>query len=156
MQPTNDPIPGPPNPDPLQMSQEIDALGKLASAPAFLELLKEISNAPEDERLEVAGRLATVDELKRRGLPVTDANRLTLRYFEERPDQPMRGAVTDAPHDEGPADSGLPPGVILADEELAAKDWTICATTGTNQGGIIVCSSLGKLLATDEPEVIAE
>jgi hypothetical protein len=155
MRPTNDPIPGPPNPDPLKMSEEIDALGKLASAPAFLDLLKEINNAPEDERLEVAGRLATVDELKRRGLPVTDANRLTLRYFEERSDQPMRGAVTDAPLDEGPADTGLPPGVILAEEEDKG-DWTVCATTGTNQGGIFVCSSIGKLLLTEEPEVIVE
>jgi hypothetical protein len=145
MQPTNAPVPGPPNPDPLRMTEEIDALAKLAASAGFLDLLKEIGNAPEDQRLDVAGRLGTVAELKRRGLPITDANRLTMRYFEERPGQPGHGAITDAPQDAAP-DEGELPGVLLADEELAAKDWTACVTSGYNQGGIIVCSSLGKLL----------
>jgi hypothetical protein len=160
MQPTNGPVPGQPKPDPQQMSRELDALGKLASAPAFLDLLQEISDAPEDQRDETARRLATVDELKRRGLPVTDANRLTLRYFEERPGEPLRGAVTDAPHDEGPADPGLPPGVILADDDEGGdalfKDWTICATTGYINGTILVCSSVGTKALTDELQVLPE
>lgn len=160
MQPTNGPVPGQPRPDPQQMSTELDALGKLASAPAFLDLLQEISDAPEDQRDETARRLATVDELKRRGLPVTDANRLTLRYFEERPNEPLRGAVTDAPHDEGPADPGLPPGVILADDDEGGdalfKDWTICATTGYINGTILVCSSVGTKALTDELQVLPE
>lgn len=159
MQPTNSPVPEQPRPDPQQMSTELDALGKLASAPAFLDLLQEISDAPEDQRDETARRLATVDELKRRGLPVTDANRLTLRYFEERPGEPLRGAVTDAPHDTGSADPGLPPGVILADDDdgdALFKDWKICATTGYRNGTILVCSSVGTTALTDELQVLPE
>jgi hypothetical protein len=142
------PIPGPANPDPLDITNALDSLAELSASAEFLDLLKEIGNASDAERPAVAARLATVAELKRRGLPVTEETRLTLRYFEDRPGESPTSVITDivepVVEDEPimPADESEE----LQTEELAG-DWTVCGTTGYfTETGLLVCTSLGKKL----------
>jgi hypothetical protein len=146
--------PGPANPDPLDLTNSLDSLAELSASAAFLDLLKEIGNSAEADRPAVAARLATVAELERRGLPVTADNRLTLRYFEDRPGGTSAVIATDAPEPavaEPPAPSdeagsGAEIGEAEILPETLASDWTVCATTGYIQGGVLVCSSIGKKL----------
>ncbi len=140
-------------PDPLAMKDELDTLSKLASTPEFLGLVKDIGDANDANRPAVAKELATINELAKRGVKVPPEMRLTLRYFEERPDKSVTAVVTDTnvlpptppmapPSPSGPlaaSPAPLPHGVI-------ASGWTVCATTGANTGGVISCASIGKLV----------
>lgn len=121
-------------PDPLALSEEFDTLSKLASTKEFLGLLNDIRVASESDRPEVAKRLVTLTELANRGVQIPASMRLTLRYFEERPDKTVSAALTDT--NEPPP----PP------EQLARGGWTVCATTGASTGGVISCASIGRLL----------
>jgi len=75
-----------------ELRQQIETLSSIASEPAFLEILAEIESAPEEERLAVATRLASLQTLGRRGLRVPAGTRLTTRYFEA-PQAATRGDI---------------------------------------------------------------
>lgn len=133
-----------PTPDPLAMSEEFETLSQLASSKEFLELLQDIGDASESERLEAAKRLATIDELKTRGVKVPPEMRLTLRYFEERPGNTVN-AVTDTNEPAAPPESPVAPVSPEPGAPIAGSGWTVCATTGyISEGGVLVCSSMGR------------
>jgi hypothetical protein len=144
----SNPNPGPPNPDPLDITSAMDSLAELSASAEFLDLLKEIGNTSDADRPAVAARLATVAELERRGIQVPTETRLTLRYFEERPNESAASVVTDVVE---PVVEDEP--IMTADErglpepETLASDWTVCGTTGyITETGLLVCTSIGKKL----------
>ena len=128
-----------PTPDPLAMSEEFDTLSKLASTKEFLGVVQDIRDASESERSGVAKRLATISELTKRGVKVPPEMRLTLRYFEERPDKTVSATVTDTNVPAAPLESSGASGT-----PIASSGWTVCATTGAITGGVISCASIGK------------
>ncbi|GAA5024160.1 hypothetical protein GCM10025734_82280 [Kitasatospora paranensis] len=101
-------------------------MGKMASHPGFLAILDEIGQAPEADRLKTAERLATVDNLRSKGVPIPDDFRLTTRFFEN----PQNALVSSAK-----IDTVSPPG---ADDEDFASGLTVCGSVG-----YIVCGSVG-------------
>jgi hypothetical protein len=123
-----------PEPRPEEVSAEIETLAKLTASPQFLSLIEEIQYASEPERLVAARRLATVDELHRRGVPIPEGTRFTTRYFENRPDG-TRGIEQ------------------LIDTTEAAADeigtWTLCASVG-----YIVCVTVGHNFVTVPEEML--
>ncbi|MET4428497.1 hypothetical protein [Mycolicibacterium sp. 624] len=121
----NSPVePGPLDADKLK--DQAITLGKMASHPEFLAVLKEIQDAPEADRLKTAERLATVDNLRQRGVPIPDEFRLTTRYFEN-PTQSILSSVQ--------VDTVRPPG---ADDDDFVAGVTVCGSVG-----YIVCGSVG-------------
>jgi hypothetical protein len=138
-------------PDPLAMNDELDTLAKLASSQEFLGLVKDIRDASESDRPAVAKQLATISELAKRGVQVPPEMRLTLRYFEERPDKTVTAVVTDTNVlPAGPQLGSSPTGPVATSPSppppLVAGGWTVCATTGASTGGVISCASIGKLV----------
>ncbi|WP_206269288.1 hypothetical protein [Streptomyces alfalfae] len=110
------------SPTPEQIKELSARLAEVASHPEFTQMLREIEESPDSERLATATRLASVDELTARGIPVPEGFRLTTRYFEN-PASVTRGDVaTSLPE---------PP-----EEDLARA--TVCASVG-----YIVCASVG-------------
>jgi hypothetical protein len=69
-----------------------DQLARIVSHPGFTELVKEIEEAPDGDRMAAAQRLATVQELERRGVEAPEGLRITTRYFED-PDSQLRGDI---------------------------------------------------------------
>lgn len=64
----------------------IEDLGKTIGNAQFQGLVKEIDAQPPSERIAFAKRLATVDELKKRGIPLPEGFRITTRVFENPSD----------------------------------------------------------------------
>lgn len=60
-----------------------EELSKIASQPAFLEQLLKIRTAPASERYDAAKKVATVDNLNAKGVPLTSDFRVSTRSFEE-------------------------------------------------------------------------
>lgn len=115
-----------------ELREKIETLSRIASEPAFLEILAEIESAPEAERLAVATRLARLQTLGRRGLNVPAGTRLTTRYFEA-PQAATRGDVRiDAA------------GIVDRAEEAAAP--TVCVSVG-----YIVCVTVGDTVGAQVP-----
>lgn len=73
---------GTPRELPRAVEEQITDLSKVVSHPQFIALLTEIEEAPEEERVDVASRLASVAELEARGIPIPQNMRLTTRWFE--------------------------------------------------------------------------
>ncbi|WP_142215263.1 hypothetical protein [Streptomyces sp. SLBN-118] len=111
-------------PTPEQLKELSKVLAEVASHPEFTKILKEIEQTPESERLAKATRLASVDELTRRGIPVPEGFRLTTRYFEN-PSSVTRGDV-----------AVTLPQLPAGGDEL--ERITVCASVG-----YIVCASVG-------------
>jgi len=57
-------------------------IGELVSHPQYQAMIRELEQADEDERSSLALRLATPDELRRRGIELPPGFRITLRWFE--------------------------------------------------------------------------
>lgn len=62
--------------------QMIQDLGAVVSHPEFQKIVQELEETPQPERINTAKRVASVDELKRRGIPVPSTMRFTTRMFE--------------------------------------------------------------------------
>ncbi len=61
----------------------ISELSAMTTHPEFVKLVQEIESAPSAEREETARKLATLDVLVDRGIPVPDQARISLRSFED-------------------------------------------------------------------------
>lgn len=109
-----------------EILRQINEIAAVTSNPQFIAMVREIEQAPDKERLQVARRLATVKELRARGVPVPDDLRLTLRYFEPRPDGSLANEVVT--EHASPLRGGGP-------ERLKVN---ICASVG-----VVVCASAG-------------
>jgi hypothetical protein len=68
---------------PPEVQRQIEELASVASHPQFVALVNEIEEAPEEQRAEVASRLASLPELESRGIPIPQGMRLTTRWFEK-------------------------------------------------------------------------
>jgi hypothetical protein len=66
-----------------ELQKHIEEVARLASHPAMLKALAEIQQAPTDERLDVARRVADRAALKARGLDIGPEFRIALRSFED-------------------------------------------------------------------------
>ena len=86
---------GTPNVDLAELRQQARALTDFAVNPQVIELLEEIEASPDP--IAAADELATVDELRRRGIDISDDLRLTLRYFESADDVEGHERVIWAP-----------------------------------------------------------
>jgi hypothetical protein len=75
-----------------ELKRKAAQLAEIVTQPAVLNILKEIADAPAEERLKRAQELATIESLVGRGVNVPNDMRLTTRYFEE-PDSLTRGDV---------------------------------------------------------------
>jgi hypothetical protein len=75
-----------------ELKRKAAQLAEIVTQPAVLNILKEIADAPVEERLKRAQELATVESLVGRGVSVPTDMRLTTRYFED-PDSLTRGDV---------------------------------------------------------------
>lgn len=104
---------------------QIDELSKVVRHPGFQQMMHDIEEAPASQRPQVAQRLATRQALSKRGVPLPDDFRITLRWFED-----ADGANTLA-------ESVLPPAMGRRPSETLARP-TICASVG-----FIVCASIG-------------
>ncbi|MFD9412497.1 hypothetical protein ACFWBN_36595 [Streptomyces sp. NPDC059989] len=123
--PPDEPTPGRPL-DPDELTQQAITLSKMASHPGFLAILDEISQAPEAEQLETAERLATVENLRSKGVPIPDDFRLTTRFFEN----PEAATVSSFK-----IDTATPPGV---DDDTVVSGLTVCGSLG-----LYLCASVG-------------
>lgn len=70
-----------------QNEKLIAGLKKTVSDPKFIDLIQEVNSKPKDQRNEYAKKVANVNELKNRGIPVPEGFRLTTRIFED-PEKP--------------------------------------------------------------------
>jgi hypothetical protein len=96
-------------------------IGVLVAHPQYQALIEELERTPEHERVEAARRLATRDELTRRGIPLPEGFRITLRWFEDHDARwPLKEATEQTP---------VP----------VQAAWTICGSIG-----FIVCASAGR------------
>src|SRR3712207_6762782 len=78
---------------PREVREQIGNIAELVAQPEFSALVQEILDTPEENRPEVAQRLATVSEFRRRGLSLPEGLRVTLRVFEN-PDDPTAFATS--------------------------------------------------------------
>jgi hypothetical protein len=117
---------GPRREMPAEVREHIQTLAGLVAQPQFATLLEEIEKAPEDDRPEVAQRLATVSALRERRIPVPEGLRITTRVFEN-PDDP-RILATSIVDDRAPG----------AAADLVAARPTLCVSIG-----FIVCVTIG-------------
>lgn len=138
------PVGGTPSPEPTpaqpldadKLTQQAITLSKMAAHPGFLAILDEIGQTPEADRLKAAERLATVDNLRSKGVPIPDEFRLTTRYFEN----PQASLVSSVQ-----VDTVKPAG---ADDDDFASGLTICGSVG-----YIVCGSVGGQTLEAEAQV---
>lgn len=96
------------------MAQTIAELNVIVTHPHFEVLIKEINDASDESRVATAERLATIGELHKRGIPVTDDFRISLRTFEGK---------NISPEFDNPTHEGMP----AAPE---ARVITICLSVG--------------------------
>jgi hypothetical protein len=107
----------------LDVEKGAREIGALVAHPQYQALIEELERTPERERVEVARRLATRDELIRRGIPLPEGFRITLRWFEDHEERWPVKEVTE--QNVVPVRAG----------------WTICGSVGW-----IVCVSAGREL----------
>lgn len=114
--------------DPEQLAAQVEAISSVATRPEFVEILQEIHGAPESERVATAERLASIGELRSRGVDLPQGSRLTTRYFEN-PTAEVGGSLR------------LSTEVAAASEPISgvsASHTTICFSVGA-----IICVTVG-------------
>ena len=121
------------------MRELAEKLAEISTHPEFLRMLKEIKEAPPEERVGRAVQLSTVDNLRERGVPVSPEFRLTTRYFEN-PDALLRGDVLTST-----TEVRRPPEEVPV-EPVPVSSVTVCFSVGA-----VVCASVGT--STDIPRL---
>lgn len=109
-----------PTPDPMR--QQIELLSQIATHPALRQILTQIQEAPPQDRLATAERLASIEQLEAQGVNIPEGLRVTTRYFED-PDALLRADVMVKP---------------TAEQFLRSGGGTLCVSVGE-----IVCVSYG-------------
>lgn len=104
------------------LSEQTKLLSQIATHPVLRRMLSEIEQAPPQDRLATAERLASVEALAGEGVEIPEGLRITTRYFEN-PDSLVRGDIMMNPK---------------ADSFEAAGGGTLCVSVGE-----IVCVSYG-------------
>lgn len=103
-------------------SEQIQLLSQIATLPALRNILRQIGEAPPEERLALAERIATAEALEAQGLKIPPGVKITTRYFEN-PKAVVRGEVMLKPTEEQFAEAG---------------GGTLCVSVGE-----IICGSYG-------------
>ncbi len=104
-------------------------LTETVSHPEFDKFVQEIERQPKDERLKWTKAHATVDEMKRRGIPLEEGFRISVRTFED-PDSPKpEFDIIGTPSDE------------------PAGTWTVCVSLG-----YVICATVGHTQDEHEEE----
>jgi len=95
-----------------------DTISKIVGDPRMLALLGEVERAPAAKRLATAKKLATVQALKARGIPIPEGFRITTRVFED-PSKPI--------------DVSVPP------TRVGTEQISVCASIGVRG----ICATVG-------------
>lgn len=145
--------------DERKLRQYSEEFAEVVSSDAFLEQLKRVAEAPEDERLGLAAQRLTPEALRAEGIDLPDATRISSRYFEGS-DVPVieLGELRDRPNvvtelnrtNPGILDELRTRNPILLDELARLPEFgrptgedflTVCASVGTP--GVPVCVTVG-------------
>jgi len=111
------------------LTEQAQRASVLAVHPVFIALVREIQSAPKSERLATAERLANINALRERGLPMPEEFRLTTRYFENS-NAIVGGSIR--------LDTAYP---VVRDEPVFTM--TVCISIGEGPGGLGPTISLG-------------
>jgi hypothetical protein len=68
--------------DQVDMKAASEALGEIFAHPEFRKILEEVENAPEAQRPQVAKRLASSAEFKKRGIPIPPYGKINIKIFD--------------------------------------------------------------------------
>jgi hypothetical protein len=68
--------------DPAKLREITDQMVDAISSPAYVDAMRAIKAAPEENRLEEAMRLLTPEALIAQGVPLPPGMRISSRYFE--------------------------------------------------------------------------
>jgi hypothetical protein len=68
--------------DPKALRNETDRMIDAITDPRYVEAVRAVRRAPDDERLAEATRQLSPDGLRRQGVPIPEGMRLSSRYFE--------------------------------------------------------------------------
>jgi len=109
-----------------RLEQDIEEYGRRLGAvvrhPGYRTMIEELERTPEDQRVAVAQNLACREELERRGVPLPEGFRITLRSFEDPNARwPLQEVAIDPP--------ALQP----------RNSWTVCGSLG-----YIACVTVGR------------
>lgn len=110
-----------------QVNEQIATLSKIVAQPEVKEILNEILEAPADQRLDVARRVATTRALAAKGVKIPKGFKITTRYFEEPP-----------------SEAAVVGGVVIEGRNTATRQaGTLCISLGA---GVVVygCLSYGE------------
>lgn len=120
--------------------EAINNIVRIATHPEFRNLMREIAERPDDDRVAFAKLRATPSEFARRGIPTPDGTRITLRYFEN----PSAATITQ---------------VKLADEVFSGVEKpggssgeVVCVSHGETVGGVTKCCTVGEVITTPPPK----
>ena len=106
--------------DPVAVDAAMSSLIDVVSHRGFLDLLREIEEAPLKKKVEVATRMASVDVLRARGVAIPEDFRVSMRWFEDPLTIPFK------------------PGTYIPPEPVRPAEGSVCA-----QFGFFVCLSVG-------------
>jgi hypothetical protein len=65
------------------LREEINKMTEALTHPAYVDAMKNVRNAPRDERLVVGSRLLNPDALRAQGVLLPENMRISSRYFDE-------------------------------------------------------------------------
>jgi hypothetical protein len=111
-----------------QIQKEIEELSNLTSSSQMLKALKQVDDAPEDQRSQLAEKLITPKALASEGAPMPKDLRISLRVFEE----PTNKGLGEYTYDTATGEQSV--GTPTA----AAQSTTVCVSAG-----FYVCVSVG-------------
>jgi hypothetical protein len=115
-------------PDPAAVDAAMNSLIPVVTHQGFLDLLREIEEAPPKEKTEVASRLASVDALRARGVAIPEDFRVSMRWFED------------------PLTASVKPGTQIHFGQVRPAEGSVCASAG-----FFVCVSIGGPVAEPGP-----
>lgn len=116
--------------EPEVKAQVIKELTGIVSTPAFEQYIKEIEAQPKATQLGFVQQTATIEEMKKRGIPVTEGFRIAVRTFEN-PAAPETFYDNQTINKAGKTDAAE----VNAQEEAG---YTVCVSLG-----FLVCASVG-------------
>lgn len=123
--------------DQLAVSAQVGHLVSVVTQPAFRRLIKEVEGTPSEQRLEAATRLATVDNLRARGVSIPQGLRLSMRWFENDPGI-THGSLTGTPEAPAVTKEAAAPEAAAAEAAMIPAGLTICLSLG-----FFICASVG-------------
>lgn len=112
--------PSPPMPTAEELKQQAATLSDVVRHPGFVSIVQELEDTPPEQRDAKAAELASIDNLRARGVPIPEGMRLTTRWFEN----PEEGAKSDG---ELVGHAEQVPGLTIC----GSLGWFLCISVGS-------------------------